>query len=200
MCPCYWNPPPQCGELSEADYHHGRGECLFATFCCPCYWFCCASIWCCFGAIEVCDDMKKKIPKKPYELKQYEWRQKNAPRPLARRSRTLTLPLQSSTNQWPSFTIKQKTLDQRDSALFRLPLELRQKIWSEAMGSAVVHIGCKEKRLQHTLCRVCDPTDYCTGPAITCWPCSPGRRNPYPVGSAPQVFGILALAKTCRRM
>lgn len=195
---CYWNPPAACGEIS--DDGHSSGEAFCATCCCPCYLLCCVFIYCFVEGTKAATSCAKAIrPDKTYELKQYEWRQKNAPRPLPRRKRRLTLPLQSTTGL-VLFKTTQKTLDQHQSPLFSLPYELRRKIWDEIMGYKVIHIGCKEKRLQHTLCSVCSAADYCTGPSATCWPCYPKMKKPYPADSAPQRYGILSLPKTCRQM
>jgi hypothetical protein len=194
---CLWNPPAACGEISD-DYHDDT-EKFCATFCCPCYWSCCLFTYAfVYGAGLTAACFSAMIPEKPQGSKRYKQRQKNAPRPLPRRRRQLTLPLPIQTN-YGLFVKAQKTLDQHQSPLFRLPTEVRIVIWNEVMGHRVFHIGLGRKRLQHTLCTVCDPTDYCTGPEVTCFPLSLDNKM-YPSVSAPQRHGILSLTKTCRRM
>lgn len=195
---CLWNPPAACGEISD-DYHDDF-EAFCATFCCPCYWSCCLFTYgfvYMFELIGTCRNAMES--KKSPQLRQYEQRQRNAPPPLPLRSRQLTLPLPNQTN-YRMFAKAQKTLDQDQSPLFRLPIEIRMVIWEEVMGHKVFHISLRKKRLQHTLCSVCDPVNYCVGPAVTCWPLSFGNTKTYPSESAPQRHGILSLSKTCRRM
>lgn len=192
---CLWNPP-----FEISDDYHDSSEQLCATFCCPCYWGCCVYIYAMvYGAELITSCFEAMRSEKSRELKQYEQRQKNAPRPLPLRKRRLSLPLPSQ-KIYSLFVKAQKTLDQHQSPLFKLPTEVRIVIWNEVMGHRVFHISLKKKRLQHTLCSVCDSANYCTGPTVTCWPLSIDENKPYPAESAPQRYGVLPLAKTCRRM
>jgi len=146
--------------------------------------------------------LMRSLPEKKWELKQYKRyrkRQRNAPPPLPPRKRQLSLPLPQSQPNNRLFRKAQKTLDQDKSPLFRLPAELRIMIWKEVMGYRVLHIDLPKKRLQHRLCSVCDPANYCAAPNGICWPLCVPRGMCSPI-SAPQRCGILALSKTCRRM
>lgn len=193
----YWNLPSACGE--QSDDGRSSEECLCATFCCPCYWLCCVFFYCCTGMNDIKDTVERKFPEKSYELKQFEWRQRNAPSSLPQRKRTLTLPLENSNiSRLHPVRASQRTLDQLQSPLFRLPVEVRQKIWVAAIGGHGFHITCQHKKLQHTICSVCH-TPYSFAEASTSWePCHPLRNMHYP--AATRSCQVLALLKTCRWM
>lgn len=71
-------------------------------------------------------------------LKTKEEREAQVPRPLPRlRERALTIPVpqrQSAPRNW------QKTADQRQSPLFRLPYEIRSLIWESIMAIELLHM------------------------------------------------------------
>lgn len=196
----FWPTPACCGEQSNNT--PDTTEHLFNIFCCPCLCLLCLLTYSCVGLAAVRDAVAKAMPKKSLAQILFNEQQKYAPPMLPRRKRALTPPLnQVKRNRRFGFRRRMPPPPTRnDSPLLTLPPELRQQIWAEVVGSTVIHIGLKKKRHQHTLCSICSHSDYCTGPGITCWPCTFRRDQYYPADSAPKRFGILALTKTCRQM
>lgn len=193
-----------CGTVNlddDDDYSVTSNEKRCATWCCPCYWSIVCAVVGCLCLCMLCDEVKKLKSEKPYELRQFKLRQAMAPKPLPRRrKRTLTLPLQPPSGLLARLKTPQQTYGQAKCPLFKLPAELRLKIWEDVLGGKVVHVGCKHNRLQHTVCRECDVDDIMCGPAVTCFPLYPYPGTTYTAWAAPQQHGILPLAKTCRRM
>ncbi|KAF2650740.1 hypothetical protein K491DRAFT_761564 [Lophiostoma macrostomum CBS 122681] len=94
-------------------------------------------LWCCCGlcilSTILCIDkdyLKRRAPR-GHKQEQYTPRWPPVPSP---RQRALTLPLSAPTNI-------QKTLDQSQSALmWKLPLEIRQVIYKQALGHTKIHL------------------------------------------------------------
>jgi len=81
--------------------------------------------------------------------------QKEAPKPMGRRKRALTLPLPDQRNDVLPWKPAQRTEDQSQSAFFgRLPYEIREMIYEYALaGSMHIHIFRRtDRRLGHYKC------------------------------------------------
>ncbi|KAF2203696.1 hypothetical protein GQ43DRAFT_438617 [Delitschia confertaspora ATCC 74209] len=84
------------------------------------------------------------------EKKRFERRQKMAPRPLVlHRQRALSIPLPDT----ECMNEGRKTLDQSQSRLMRLPLELREMIYRNVLGDNTLHMILKEQKLGHLRCK-----------------------------------------------
>jgi len=126
------------------------------------------------------------------------------PRPLAQRSRALTIdengsPATSSTSSIAAAPGHSLTFDQAESPLFRLPLELRLQIYTHILGNRIIHLGLEtqdEKRLspylRHFYCKTGEDL-FTVQPSHACW---------YPVGGRPKdpEERMLSVLKVCRRM
>ncbi|KAJ9641995.1 hypothetical protein H2201_004530 [Coniosporium apollinis] len=89
----------------------------------------------------------------------FEKRQRSAPRPALRRKRALTLPLPEHSSGVLSEKPTQRTYDQQQSRLFKLPLELREQIYREVLSGPPIHIIRKQKKLGHLRCKAIRPED-----------------------------------------
>lgn len=140
----------------------------------------------------------------------FEKRQRSAPRPALRRKRALTLPLPENSSGVLSEKPTQRTYDQKQSRLFKLPLELREQIYREVLSGPPIHIIRKQKKLGHLRCKAIRPEDcpvkYEFGGRAdsrqTCWGLTDnvgvwcGRSTWH----EPTDGGILPLLRSCRRM
>ncbi|KAF2471249.1 uncharacterized protein BDR25DRAFT_303317 [Lindgomyces ingoldianus] len=93
------------------------------------------------------------------DKKRFERRQKMAPRPLPVRppQRRLTIPVAQSAapekTDCCAESSRGHTLDQSQSRLLRLPLELREMIYRYVLGDSTMHMILKEQRLGHLRCK-----------------------------------------------
>ncbi|KAF2183823.1 hypothetical protein K469DRAFT_751244 [Zopfia rhizophila CBS 207.26] len=113
----------------------------------------CAPIACCYLVFASCFCPGHLRQQEPEEKKRFERRQRMAPRPLPVRpaQRTLTIPVpEKSMCLEPR---RGRTLDQSQSRLIGLPLELRQMIYRCVLGDSTMHMILKEERLGHLKCK-----------------------------------------------
>jgi hypothetical protein len=87
------------------------------------------------------------------------------------------------------------TLQQETSSFFKLPFEIRQKIYEDVLGGYVIHIHFVQayRRMSHTRCKSSTPA-ICDGKEC---------RERFKVPGVPDEWGnvsLLALLLTCRRM
>ncbi|KAJ4413010.1 hypothetical protein N0V82_008598 [Gnomoniopsis sp. IMI 355080] len=107
---------------------------------------------------------------------------------------------------WNPFRRPQRDLEQLQSPLIaRLPPEIRYLIWNEAIGSRVLHIVRKRRRLLAMECVESFSPDLETT-VHTCWGLSTtmGRRDGFYLGSRSRYptrpANLLPLLQTCRRI
>lgn len=132
----------------------------------------CAPCICVIGVCTACfRPLRLRRRCDPEQKRRFEERQRHAPRPVVVRKRALTIPLEAET----SLTTTQKTLDQSQSHLLSLPLELREMIYKYVLGDTVLHIVHKERKLGHLRCKAVGakecPLPYRDGGPIreSCW-------------------------------
>jgi hypothetical protein len=115
---------------------------LSCIFCgpCICLWI---SLTACF-----CPSRLRRRSFTSEDKARFERRQFNAPRPCPVRKRALTIPLPDVEQ-----SKGQKILDQSASPLFKLPLELREVIYTSLLGNNKLHIIRKNRRLGHLTCK-----------------------------------------------
>jgi hypothetical protein len=102
---------------------------------------------------------------------------------LASRKRSLTIPLpEPKRSILPFKKDRQKTSEQQQCPLFRLPLELRELIWKFAVGRLFVVMGSIASE---------------PGPGV--WTCHRFPLN-FPCGWNTPSKGLLNLLLTCRKM
>jgi len=102
------------------------------------------------------------------------------------------------------FSTTQKTLDQSQSHLLTLPLELREMIYKYVLGDTVLHIVHKERKLGHLRCKAVTakecPLPYRDSGSIreSCW----GNVDSGNVmtGQVTTDGGIIPFLQTCRQM
>lgn len=162
---------------------------------CICVWL---SLTACF-----CPSRLRRRNFSSEDKARFERRQLNAPRPSPVRKRALTVPLPQAPNQ-----PRQQVLEQTDSLLFKLPLELRELIYLALLGDKTLHIVRKDRRLGHLRCKVnkADPYSRCpvqlgrlqTDARHSCWG-SYNRDGIWANNKQPSDGDILPFLRTCRR-
>ncbi|ORY18546.1 hypothetical protein BCR34DRAFT_610229 [Clohesyomyces aquaticus] len=96
------------------------------------------------------------------------------------------------------------TNSQEQSPLFKLPTELRMKIWEEAIGAGELHIFLVDKTLNSYRCK--HPSDHRDTGADHCWLIWPPKPGPlggcynYPFRCHRPGIEVLALLQTSRRV
>jgi hypothetical protein len=96
-------------------------------------------------------------PRDSKEKKQFELRQRMAPRPkIARtlgRSLTISDPKEATSSATSTSPVGLKTLDQTKSRLLgRLPFEIREMIYEAVLGDSAMHIVLKDRKIGHIKC------------------------------------------------
>jgi hypothetical protein len=149
------------------------------------------------------------------DKKRFERRQKMAPRPLPKRplQRSLTLPriplapCEKAGVQAVQYPRPGATVDQSQSRLMQLPLELRQMIWRAALGDTTIHVILKERKLGHLRCKARSALSCPLGYNGTlsrecCWGTvdSANIWAPKSGVNEPTDGDMLPLLQTCRQM
>ena len=143
----------------------------------------------------------------PEEKRRFERRQKMAPRPLVVRQRTLTIPVPSQ-DECPKQTVRQNTVDQTQSRLMQLPLELRRMIYRQVLGDKTMHMILKEHKLGHLRCKAPSAVDCPLGyngrtlSRECCWGTVDGANIWAPVSGTkePTDGNVVPFLRTCRQM
>jgi hypothetical protein len=103
--------------------------------------------------------------------------------------------------------VVQTTFDQHHSSLSKLPLELRQMIWKEVLGSGIMHITHLENRLGHARCTDETGNNWVMS-RHDCWGrgccLSASRRDPSlyvgPIYGVEEPQSLLGLVMSCRAL
>ncbi|RFU34861.1 hypothetical protein B7463_g1482, partial [Scytalidium lignicola] len=94
----------------------------------------------------------------------------------------------------PPVKVLQRTEDQLESPLFKLPLEIRRQIYEEVLGGHVFHIYFVQayRRLSHTRCK--DRSTPCNGAVCRSMVKIPGAKDDW--GN----ISLLHMLQSCRRV
>ncbi|PSN70639.1 hypothetical protein BS50DRAFT_570171 [Corynespora cassiicola Philippines] len=136
-----------------------------------------------------------------------------APRPLPVRppERALTIPIPKAAvaDKSPFCARERKTLEQMESPLLRLPLELRHMIYRAVLGDSTMHMILKENKLGHLRCKAPSalecPLGY-NGRTLSrecCWGTVDSANIWSPMSgdiAEPTDGNILPLLQTCRQV
>ncbi|OCK76747.1 hypothetical protein K432DRAFT_385189 [Lepidopterella palustris CBS 459.81] len=178
----------------------------------------CAPCMCLYYSVAACfcPSRLHRRRHEPEEKSRFERRQFNAPIPLTKRhdDSNITLPLAPLPQSSCDLTLqleeklfrsrKHDTMDQSQSRLMRLPLELRESIYRYALGDNIFHIVLKNtRRLGHLRCGNphCAPdfphlSNSCWSvlDRDNVWAPTPGSHSSTTDG------GIIPLLRTCRQV
>ena len=121
-----------------------------------------------------------------------------SPAPLpTKRLRALTLPIQVE-DEAEDVLLQHTVIQEASPLLSRLPLEIRQMIYREALGDGLLHIVNIAGRLTHLKCNIEDPVIR----LLECWRFE-GEEVRYKYHNNPDYSvpsGLLGLLKTCRQV
>lgn len=117
----------------------------------------CGPIVCCYVVFAACFcPGRLNRHTESEEKKRFERRQKMAPRPLPVRPLEHTLTITPRDPEKVALlpgSKRGKTVDQTQSRLMQLPLELRQMIYRRVLGDSTMHMILKEQKLGHLRCK-----------------------------------------------
>jgi len=126
-------------------------------------------------------------------------RKKNEPVVLPPRRRSLST--SSETKPRWKWQLWKSPAKETKSLLLELPLEIRRKIFAEAIGNSVLHLVQMRKRLGHIRCTISNGNN---GPPPTCFSACFSPVNSYSYGKDidpnQRSDGCLALLQTCRQI
>ena len=178
----------------------------------------CGPIICCYVVFAACFcPGRLRRHTESEEKKRFERRQKVAPRPLPVRplENNLTIPVphsrrNDSEKSEPEVRRSGRgmILDQSQSPLMRLPLELREMIYKAVLGNNTMHMILKENKLGHLRCKAPSalecPLGY-NGRTLSrecCWGNVDSSNIWAPKSGAnePTDGNIVPFLRTCRQM